>query len=164
MMKRAQNTSATNFTVVSQFGGVFQPLWPTRSATPAEHRQSVRQTEIVPPEVLYEISKRYFSEKESEINKGVTVAGLCEPQMRATDSKMQIPSARPTGLTMSSELPIFLAAEEAASLLRTTRTAIYAMVARGQLPGVTRLGRRVLFRTQDLLDWLDQNRVPSPKE
>jgi len=62
------------------------------------------------------------------------------------------------------ERPLLLTAEDAAALLRTTRTAVYAMVSRGQLPGVTRLGRRVLFRTQDLLDWLDQNRVPSPKE
>jgi excisionase family DNA binding protein len=54
--------------------------------------------------------------------------------------------------------------DDTAALLRTTRTAVYAMVARNQIPGVTRLGRRVLFRTQDLLDWLDQNRVPSPKE
>jgi hypothetical protein len=30
------------------------------------------------------------------------------------------------------------------------------MVARGQLPGVTRLGRRVLIRSHDLLDWLRQ--------
>ena len=27
-----------------------------------------------------------------------------------------------------------------------------------------RIGRRVLFRRQDLLDWLDQKRAPSPKE
>jgi excisionase family DNA binding protein len=61
-------------------------------------------------------------------------------------------------------LPVLLTAEEAANLLRTTRTAVYAMVARSQIPGVIRLGRRVLFRTQDLLDWLDQSRALSPKE
>jgi excisionase family DNA binding protein len=64
----------------------------------------------------------------------------------------------------SSEMPLLLTAEDAAELLRTTRTAVYAMVARRQMPGVTRVGRRVLFRTQDLLDWLDRSRVPSPKE
>lgn len=58
----------------------------------------------------------------------------------------------------------YLTAADTADLLRTTRTAIYAMVARAQIPGVTRIGRRVLFRTDDLLDWLDQNRAPSPKE
>jgi hypothetical protein len=38
------------------------------------------------------------------------------------------------------------------------------MVDRRQIPGVTRIGRRVLFRTDDLLDWLDQKRAPSPEE
>ena len=59
------------------------------------------------------------------------------------------------------ELPIFLNAEEAADLLRTTRTAIYALAARQQLPGVMRLGRRLLFRSDELLDWLDQKSAPS---
>jgi excisionase family DNA binding protein len=65
---------------------------------------------------------------------------------------------------MTAILPTFLTAEETAALLRTSRVAIYAMMARGQLPGVTRIGRRVLVRTADLLDWLNQNRAPSPKE
>ena len=60
--------------------------------------------------------------------------------------------------------PVLLTVEEAAALLRTTRRAIYAMVERHQLPGVTRIGRRVLFRNADLLDWLDQKRAPSPQE
>jgi len=61
-------------------------------------------------------------------------------------------------------LPLFLTVDEAAELLRTTRRAIYAMVERRQLPGVVRLRRRVLFRLDVLLDWLDQKRAPSPKE
>ena len=60
-------------------------------------------------------------------------------------------------------LPLLLTVDEDASLLRTTRRAIY-IIARHQLPGVTRIGRRVLFRSRDLLDWLDQKRTPSPKE
>jgi excisionase family DNA binding protein len=59
---------------------------------------------------------------------------------------------------------MLLTVSEAATLLRTTKVAVYAMVGRRQLPGVIRLGRRVLFRTQDLLNWLDQKRAPSPKE
>ncbi len=39
--------------------------------------------------------------------------------------------------------PLLLTADETATLLRTTKKAVYAMVERGQLPGVTRLGRRV---------------------
>jgi len=38
------------------------------------------------------------------------------------------------------------------------------MLERGQLPGVTRIGRRVLFRSADLLDWLDQKSALSLKE
>ena len=38
------------------------------------------------------------------------------------------------------------------------------MVERRQLPGVIRVGRRVLLRADDLLDWLHQKRAPSPKE
>ena len=61
-------------------------------------------------------------------------------------------------------LPLFLTADETAGVLRTSRKGIYAMVERGQLPGVTRVGRRVLFRRDDLLDWLRQKSAPSPKE
>jgi excisionase family DNA binding protein len=60
--------------------------------------------------------------------------------------------------------PVLLTVDEAADLLRTTRRAIYVMVDRRQLPGVTRIGRRLLFRADDLLDWLDQKRAPLPKE
>ena len=61
-------------------------------------------------------------------------------------------------------LPFLLTVDEAADLLRTTRRAIYAMVERRHLPGVIRIRRRVLFRADDLLHWLDQKRAPSPEE
>ena len=61
-------------------------------------------------------------------------------------------------------LPLYLTADEAAYLLRTTRKGIYAMVERGLLPGVTRIGRRVLICSDDLLHWLHRKRAPSPKE
>jgi excisionase family DNA binding protein len=61
-------------------------------------------------------------------------------------------------------LPVLITVDEAADLLRTTRRAIYIMLDRHQLPGVTRIGRRVLFRSADLLNWLDQKRAPSPEE
>ena len=61
-------------------------------------------------------------------------------------------------------LPVLLTVDEAADLLRTTRRAIYAMIERRQLPGVIRVRRRVLLRADDLLDWLNQKRAPSPEE
>ena len=65
---------------------------------------------------------------------------------------------------MKGDLPVLLTVAEAAALLRTTRKAIYAMVERKQLPGVARLGRRILVRTEVLLNSLNQSRTPSPKE
>jgi excisionase family DNA binding protein len=60
--------------------------------------------------------------------------------------------------------PAFLTATEVATLLRTSRKAIYAMIARRRLPGVIRLRRRVLVRADDLLHWLDQKRASSLEE
>jgi excisionase family DNA binding protein len=64
----------------------------------------------------------------------------------------------------ASSLPKLLTVEETAEALRTTRAAVYAMVARAQLPGVIRLGRRVLVRADLLIEWLDQNRASSPED
>ncbi len=61
-------------------------------------------------------------------------------------------------------LPRLLTMAEVADVLRTSSKATYAMVARGQLPGVVRIGRRVLIRADELACWLDQKRVPSLEE
>ncbi len=60
-------------------------------------------------------------------------------------------------------LPHLLTLAEVADLLRTSQKATYAMIARGQLPGVIRIGRRVLIQRDALLDWLDERRAPSPE-
>lgn len=57
--------------------------------------------------------------------------------------------------------PTLLTSGEVAALLRTTRKAVYAMVARRQLPGVVRLGRRVLFRQDAVVEFLRQKSAPS---
>jgi excisionase family DNA binding protein len=62
----------------------------------------------------------------------------------------------------SPALPTLLTIDDVARVLRTSRGAVYAMAARGQLPGLTPIGRRVLIRADALLDWLDQKRAPSP--
>ena len=64
----------------------------------------------------------------------------------------------------TNSMPILLTVDEAAEILRTTRKGVYVMVERGTLPGVTRLGRRVLVRSDVLLDWLRQRSAPSPQE
>ena len=64
----------------------------------------------------------------------------------------------------ATHLPMLLTIDEAADLLRTSRRAMYAMIARRQLPGVVRIRRRVLVRSADLLHWLHQKRAPSPEE
>jgi excisionase family DNA binding protein len=67
-------------------------------------------------------------------------------------------------MSTDTSFPLLLTVTETATLLRTTRKAVYAMIERGLLPGVTRIGRRVLVRSADLLDFLDHNRAPSPQE
>jgi excisionase family DNA binding protein len=69
--------------------------------------------------------------------------------------------ARPSSAITSQHF--LLTSDEVADLLRTTRAAIYAMTERGQLPGVIRVGRRLLFRRADLIEWLSQNSTPSPR-
>jgi excisionase family DNA binding protein len=63
---------------------------------------------------------------------------------------------------MREALPLLLTIEEVATLLRTSRKAVYAMAERAQLPGVTRIGRRLLVRRDDLVCWLDERRAASP--
>lgn len=56
----------------------------------------------------------------------------------------------------AAEIPELLTIQEMAGILRTSPKAIYAMVERAQLPGVVRIGRRVLIRRDALAQWLDQ--------
>ena len=48
-------------------------------------------------------------------------------------------------------LPVLLTMGEVAALLRTSRKAVYAMGERGRLAGLTRIGRRLPVRRDDLL-------------
>ena len=65
---------------------------------------------------------------------------------------------------MSNELPRYLTPDEVGELLRKTRKAVYVMAERGLLPGITCIGRRLLVRSDVLVDWLDHKSAPSPKE
>ena len=55
---------------------------------------------------------------------------------------------------MSSGFPDLLTTEEVAEILRVSRKAVYCMVDRGEIPGVTRIGRRLRFNRATLLAWL----------
>jgi len=61
-------------------------------------------------------------------------------------------------------LPLFLTVPEVAELLRTTEKAIYIMAGRDRIPGVVRVGRRLLVRRDEKLAWLHRSRASSPKE
>jgi excisionase family DNA binding protein len=83
---------------------------------------------------------------------------------RGTPARDPAAPTRRSGLQTSEELPALLTVVETAALLRTTRKAIYAMLERGQLPTPLHIGRRLLLRQDELLDWLSQKRTPSLKE
>jgi excisionase family DNA binding protein len=59
-----------------------------------------------------------------------------------------------------------LTIQEVAIVLRTSASAVYALISRGRLPGVVRVGRRVLVRRATLEDFIEQggSRTPSPSE
>lgn len=70
------------------------------------------------------------------------------------------PSSPPTD---PGDLPFLLDARDVAAVLRTTRKGAYALIARGRIPGVIRIGRRVLVRRDALLDWV-RSCAPSPRK
>jgi excisionase family DNA binding protein len=74
------------------------------------------------------------------------------------------PSTRPGNRLDNPDLAPLLTVDEVADLLRRSAKSVYSMIERAQLPGVTRLGRRVLVRREDLLRWLNESRASSPKE
>lgn len=53
-----------------------------------------------------------------------------------------------------------LTVDEAAELLRTSKKAVYTLVERAALPGVVRVGRRLLFNSSALRRHLGLTTVP----
>ncbi len=90
---------------------------------------------------------------------------MSEQRPRHSEAARQFASLhRSAPVTDGTEaLPMLQTVDDVAQLLRTSNRAIYAMIERRQLPGIVRIGRRVLFRTADLLDWLNQKSAPSQR-
>ena len=84
--------------------------------------------------------------------------GFCSDRCRMRLKRQQEAETR------TDRLPMLLTATDVADLLRTSRNAVYAMAERDQLPGVIRIGRRLRFRRDRLLDWINQKSAPLPKE
>lgn len=58
-------------------------------------------------------------------------------------------------------VPALLTTGEVAAFLRTSKKAIYAMIERAQLPGIVRIGRRVLVREDALIHFVGQKSTSS---
>ena len=52
-------------------------------------------------------------------------------------------------------LPEMLTVEEAAAMLRVNRNTVYDLVARGEIPGVRRVGRIFRLSRRVHLDWIE---------
>ncbi len=62
------------------------------------------------------------------------------------------------------QFPRLIRGAEAIDISRITRKAVYCMIARGEVPGVIRVNRRVLVDGQILLSWIGQRTVASPNQ
>jgi excisionase family DNA binding protein len=86
----------------------------------------------------------------------------CDEPRRLRPTRARAAASAPSSAHDRVRAPELLTVEEAATLLRTSRKAICAMADRHQLPGITRIGRRLLVRRNVLLSWLDERRAASP--
>jgi excisionase family DNA binding protein len=85
-------------------------------------------------------------------------------RQRIVNSRSRSSTVNPRDRSSSHpDLPVLLTPDEVAASLRTSRKAVYATIERGHLPGIVRIGRRVLVREDALLDWLRQKSTPSPE-
>jgi excisionase family DNA binding protein len=66
------------------------------------------------------------------------------------------PSLKVNTRMTSSIQPLLLRPSEVARLLAVSRSRTYEMIARGELPGIVRIGRSVRVSRQALVDWIDR--------
>jgi excisionase family DNA binding protein len=134
-------------------------VWPALDA--AERRQLVDvlvariEVDTDQIRVVLAVSDRFQAETEAAaLDSSTCPHDLWTPRENATSQET----------SSSGGSAVLLSVDEAAQLLRTSRRAVYVMADRGALPGVTRIGRRLLIRQDDLVRWLDESRAPSPTE
>jgi excisionase family DNA binding protein len=99
--------------------------------------------------------------RRSESDAGSAYARTTEAANAGDTPRVSGEHARVGGRSLDA-LPVLVTMGEVAALLRTSRKAVYAMAERGQLAGLTRIGRRLLVRRDDLVLWLDERRAASP--
>lgn len=59
--------------------------------------------------------------------------------------------------------PVVLTVDELAALLRVERKTAYAAIAKGDIPGVRRVGRTIRILRDAVLQWLAQGQVRVPR-
>ena len=102
-----------------------------------------------------------FATRWKEVRSNTSLASTPPTESQA-DRDRERRAGSTTSLSSLDALPPLLTIEEVAAVLRTSRKGVYAMAERRQLPGLTRIGRRLLVRRDDLLSWLDERRAALP--
>jgi excisionase family DNA binding protein len=67
----------------------------------------------------------------------------------------------PDQYSTKQESPLLHTAAEVAGILRTSRQVVYEMNRKHRIPGAVRVGRKLLFRRDRLLQWLRESSVSS---
>lgn len=68
------------------------------------------------------------------------------------------PAVTPQAQPPSTESPV-MTVDELAALLRVNRKSVYEAIARGEIPGIRRIGRTVRASREAVLAWLREGRV-----
>lgn len=83
------------------------------------------------------------------------------PSTAAVGSTSTEPANDVAGTTPA--FPEILTVDELAALLRVERKTAYAVIARGELPGVRRVGRSIRISRDAVLAWIAEGQVRAPR-
>ena len=83
--------------------------------------------------------------------------------MKVSDQASQPGQGRNDPIGGTVQFPRLLRVGEVAEILRTSRKAVYSMMARGEVPGVIRVNRRVLVDGAILISWIRQRTAGSER-